>query len=228
MQLAKIIKQARKSKRMTQRHLAELIGVQPYLVSHWETNKAHPHEYFDKLEDILGIPLQQGKWLREKRKELGLTVSQLADRSGYSIGFIYNIENGNTPSPNPNTLKKLADSLGIDEPTLRYNTEFSKDANQGSTVHIGELYDVDIENVEDVVGISGVYIFWSAKGQPVYLGQSENIGMRYKQHKDKFWFKTPLVSSMSYIEIEDNNLRRSVEKILLCVLRDILVINQNL
>lgn len=228
MQLAKIIKQARKSKGITQRHLAVLIGVQPYLVSHWETNRAHPREYFDKLEDILGIPLQQGKWLREKRKERGLTVSQLAERSGYSIGFIYNIENGNTPSPNPNTLQTLAESLGIDEPTLRYNTEFTREVNQGSTSHIGELYDVDIENVDEIAGISGVYIFWSAKRQPIYLGQSEDIGNRYKQHKDKFWFKTPIVSSMSYIEIQDNNLRKSVEKILLSVLRDILVINRNL
>lgn len=227
MPLAREIKQARKNKKLTQKQLADQIGVSTNLVSQWERNLVHPREYFDKLEDSLDIPLQIGKSLRMTREGLGVSVKELARKSGYSEGFIYNIENGNAPNPNPNTLEKLAVALGVDASTLQCKTEIGREEERHGQSDISELYNADVEKLEELLGKSGIYVLWSDKRQPIYIGQSDNIGRRCKDHKDKFWFRPPVVSSISYVEISDKDTRKSVEKLLLKVLQNILVINQN-
>lgn len=53
-----------------------------------------------------------GEFLREKRKEQGLSARQLAERSGVSDGHIIYIENG-LRSPTFEKLMKLLDALGV-------------------------------------------------------------------------------------------------------------------
>jgi transcriptional regulator with XRE-family HTH domain len=53
-----------------------------------------------------------GKTLQEKRVQLGLSVHQLADRSGVSAGMISQLERG-LANPSLNTINKLAAALGL-------------------------------------------------------------------------------------------------------------------
>ncbi len=46
--------------------------------------------------------------LRQRRRELGLSIRQIEDRSEVSNAYISQIESGKRPSPHPNILKKLA------------------------------------------------------------------------------------------------------------------------
>jgi DNA-binding XRE family transcriptional regulator len=55
-----------------------------------------------------------GKIMRARRLELGLTLRQVADRSGMSYQLISQIEIGNRPNPTRNTLQKLAVALEMD------------------------------------------------------------------------------------------------------------------
>lgn len=54
-----------------------------------------------------------GPKLRELRKAKGLTLQALADKSGLVKSYVWDIENGNAPSPSLNTGFGLADALGV-------------------------------------------------------------------------------------------------------------------
>lgn len=47
------------------------------------------------------------------RKENGLTLQGLADKAGLSKSYVWEIENGNAPSPSLTTGFAIADSLGV-------------------------------------------------------------------------------------------------------------------
>lgn len=51
--------------------------------------------------------------LRELRMRTGLTQEALADRSGVSVSTIRGMENGTRANPRPDTLRQLADVLGL-------------------------------------------------------------------------------------------------------------------
>lgn len=52
--------------------------------------------------------------LREQRITRGLSCSQLADKSGVDISVIYKLENGKTTRPRMDTLRMLAEALGVE------------------------------------------------------------------------------------------------------------------
>ena len=56
-------------------------------------------------------------------------------------------------------------------------------------------------------------------GKPIYVGRSNNVIGRIRNHKDRFWYKSPVVESGVFIEVKDENLRKQVEKILIQLLR---------
>lgn len=56
---------------------------------------------------------------REIRIKAGLTIRQLADKSGVAGGPISFIENGKTKNPYPETLRRLANALGVPEHVYR-------------------------------------------------------------------------------------------------------------
>ena len=57
-------------------------------------------------------PVQLGKRLRARRAELGLTLGQVADRSGISLPYISNLERGRG-NPTLEALTKLAEALEV-------------------------------------------------------------------------------------------------------------------
>ncbi len=62
------------------------------------------------LEQLLGQTI--ARRVREYRGQLGLTVAQLAERSGLSKGMLSKIENAQT-SPSLSTLARLSDALAV-------------------------------------------------------------------------------------------------------------------
>ena len=62
-------------------------------------------------------PVQLSKRLRARRNELGLTLAQVADRSGLSLPYISNLERGRG-NPTLDALTKLAQALEVPLATL--------------------------------------------------------------------------------------------------------------
>ena len=74
------------------------------------TLKQDPHAVQDDLFQRLELAI--GHEVRSIRKRLGITIAELSDTSGLSVGMISKIENGTT-SASLATLQVLSNSLGV-------------------------------------------------------------------------------------------------------------------
>jgi transcriptional regulator with XRE-family HTH domain/tetratricopeptide (TPR) repeat protein len=63
--------------------------------------------------------VQAGSWLRLQREAAGLTQEELAERAGLSVRAISNLERDRTRKPHPDSLRRLARSLGLTEATSK-------------------------------------------------------------------------------------------------------------
>lgn len=72
--------------------------------------KQDPHKVRDERENVLEVAI--GREVRAFRRKQGITVADLANLTGLSVGMLSKIENGNT-SPSLTTLQALADSLSV-------------------------------------------------------------------------------------------------------------------
>ena len=70
----------------------------------------NPHRLRENREKVLEVAI--GREIRAFRKSQNITVSELSDKTGLSIGMLSKIENGNT-SPSLTTLQTLADALNV-------------------------------------------------------------------------------------------------------------------
>jgi transcriptional regulator with XRE-family HTH domain len=84
------------------------------------------------LEDAITQAI--GDRLREERRRLGLTLQDVADRAGLSLGMISKIENAQT-SPSLRTLARLSQALEVPVTTFFRGFEEERDA---SYVRAGE------------------------------------------------------------------------------------------
>jgi len=62
--------------------------------------------------------------------------------------------------------------------------------------------------------------------RPLYVGEGGNIRNRIKDHAQKFWFKAPIVDTGAYIRIDDVELRKKVETLLIKFLKSNAVLNK--
>lgn len=69
-----------------------------------------PHSVQAGRESVLEVAI--GREVRAFRKQHGITVAELSDLTGLSIGMLSKIENGNT-SPSLSTLQSLANALSV-------------------------------------------------------------------------------------------------------------------
>jgi transcriptional regulator with XRE-family HTH domain len=168
-------------------------------------------------------PSEFGRWLYETRQGLGLDVAALADKSGVSIPQIYNIESGRSQNPQQKTQKKLTSALGKEpEEKIVAATESA-----AQIEGLGELIDFDPHDEADMPDEAGIYVFYDISERAVYVGQAINIRNRIRQdHVTRFWYKAPIVQSASYIQIEDKDLRRKIEKVMIKFLKSNAVINR--
>lgn len=72
--------------------------------------KQNPHSVRGDAERTLEVAI--GREVRAVRQQLGITVADMAENSGLSVGMLSKIENGMT-SPSLTTLQALSDALGV-------------------------------------------------------------------------------------------------------------------
>jgi transcriptional regulator with XRE-family HTH domain len=97
-----------------------------------EVDATLPNDESAFLEDAINQAI--GGRLREERRRLGLTLQDVADRSGLSLGMISKIENAQT-SPSLRTLARLSRALEVPVTTFFRGFEEERDA---SYVRAGE------------------------------------------------------------------------------------------
>lgn len=231
------LREVRESKRMTQAALGKAVGVSQTMVSTWERSTGWPDdEWIELLEQALdtrfGVSAEEhetsaetgafGQWLRRTRVERAMSVRELSQASGVSLPSVYNIETGKTPNPRQQTRVRLEKALGETTPT----SVTAVVQEQSSIVGLGALTDFDPHDDTDLPTDPGVYVFYDISQRPIYVGQSDNIRRRVRDHSDKFWFKSPIVETASYVAIPDNDLRKKIEQILIKFLKSNAVINQ--
>lgn len=59
------------------------------------------------------MPTALGDKIKELRKKDGLTLEQLAERSGSSKSYIWELENKEPPRPSADKVSKIAAALGV-------------------------------------------------------------------------------------------------------------------
>ncbi|MGI8750514.1 MAG: helix-turn-helix domain-containing protein [Thermoleophilaceae bacterium] len=163
-----------------------------------------------------------GEWLAQTRTRREMTRQELAERAGVSEPQIFNIEKGNTRNPRAATRTKLANALGEDpSPETVEITE-----TDAQIPDVGILTDFDPHDDDDLPEEPGIYVLYDVSERPVYVGESDSIRRRVRDHVDKFWFKRPIVETAAYVRIQDNRLRRQVEATMIRFLKSNAVINR--
>lgn len=238
--LGKRIQGARVRAALTQRELAKRTGFAQPTVSQWETGWSQPSDdAIAKLEQVLG-PLRDqagredeggeaeagqsviGAWVNKQRQEKGWSVPELAAKAGLSALAIYRVESGQTENPRKETLAKIQKALGA---ILEHDAQ--EVAREDATIEgLGELVDFDPNDEEDRPDVPGVYVLYDISNRPIYVGMSDNIRGRLRDHSEKFWFKRPIVETGSYIEVRDAKIRRQIETLLIKFLKSSAVLNK--
>lgn len=161
-------------------------------------------------------------WLSKARQNRAMTVAQLAERSGLSIPTIYNIEAGKAENPRERTIRSLEKALGKE-----FEAEFQASLKRASTIEgLGEFQDFEPHDENDWPTEPGIYVFYDISDRPVYVGMGDNIATRIRDHRDRFWFKRPIVERAAYVPVEDKSLRRQVETVLIKFLKSNAIINK--
>jgi transcriptional regulator with XRE-family HTH domain len=163
-----------------------------------------------------------GEWLKTERAKHGWSQLELAERAGVSQPQISNLEAGKSRNPQTRTREKLEAALGVSvpEPVTR------EAALEAEVVGIGSLVDFDPYDDRGLPRCPGVYVFYDISDRPVYVGKAGVIRDRVRNHQDRFWFKSPIVSHGAYIEIGDEELRTQVEEVLIKFLKSNAVLNK--
>ena len=170
-------------------------------------------------------PSEFGRWVYDTRRAANLDVAELADKSGVSIPQIYNIENGRSQNPQDKTRKKLTDALG----STPKQSVVDATETAATIEDVGELIDFDPHDETDMPDCAGVYVLYDISERPIYVGQSKSIRNRIRNdHITRFWYKAPVVQSASYVKIEDESLRKKIERVMIRFLKSNAVINKQL
>lgn len=135
---------------------------------------------------------------------------------------IYKIESGDIANPRKVTRDKLAKALGAAVPE-----DVTREVSESAVIQgLGEMIDFDPHDEADWPKSPGVYIFYDRANRPIYVGQGRVASVRIRDHRTRFWFRDPIVSSGSFIEIREDALRVQVEKLLIRFLRQNAIINK--
>lgn len=236
------LRDARVRAGLTQGELADKVGANQASVSQWEIGRATPRpRALAKLRAVLDLDGGEaasaqdkddgdeaggaspfGAWVARTRQAQGLTVNELASKSGLSLPAIYGIEAGRTQNPQQTTRRRLTAALG-QEPSQETVDVTESDAR---IPDVGVLTDFDPHDARDLPVEPGIYVLYDISERPVYVGESDNIKRRIRTHEDKFWFKRPIVETAAYVRIDDKTLRKQVEATMIRFLRSNAVINK--
>lgn len=228
---------------LTQAELAQEIGVTQPTIHNWEADKSIPtSKDLQRLRTKIGVKGSSastkssaaadtasgqspfGAWLNRERTRKGVSVPQLSEKAHVSPAHIYMIESGYIANPRGPTRDKIADALGEKVPKeIRDETQ-----KESSVAGLGELLDFDPHDPSDRPEGPRIYVLYDISNRPVYVGEGQSIKKRIDDHHEKFWFKSPIVETASYVEIENESLRLKMEAILIKFLKSNAVINKKL
>jgi excinuclease UvrABC nuclease subunit len=93
---------------------------------------------------------------------------------------------------------------------------------------VGRMSDFDPHTDDEFPPEPGVYVLYDVSDRPVYVGKSDNIRRRLRDHVDKFYYRRPIVEKASYVRVDDATLRGQLEETLIKFLKSNAVINQQL
>lgn len=175
---------------------------------------------FDDTDDESPFAL----WVRTEREKKKWSQVELADKSGLSGQQISNIETGRTRNPQSKTRERITSALGTKPPP----DVVSAEEKQVSIVGLGALVGFEPYDKDNLPDAKGVYVFYDRTKRPVYVGQATKrpISVRVLEHSEKFWFKSPVVHSASYLAIEDEDLCKQFEQVLIKFMRTHLLLNR--
>jgi transcriptional regulator with XRE-family HTH domain len=235
----KLLRTARLGEGLNQADVAKKVGVTQATISNWEAGQSEPEgKVLDKLGRLFGDlggsanngaasgALSDvgafGEWLRGEREKQGLTVGELADSSGVTAVTIYNLESGRSKNPQSASRSKLEDALKVKVPE-----DVKQEVSEQSEIEgLGQLVDFNPFAEEELPTCAGVYVFYDVSERPIYVGKARRIADRVKDHKEKFWFRQPVVTNAAYVKINDQKLRHQVEQIMIKFLKKNAVINK--
>ncbi|MFT3800975.1 MAG: helix-turn-helix domain-containing protein [Burkholderiaceae bacterium] len=173
-------------------------------------------------ESLSDGPSAFGAWLSRVRLEKKLSVGELSERAGVSRPAIYNIEAGRITNPREETVGRLEKALREKVPS-----DTREEVRDEATIEgVGEFFEFDPLNKDDWPTVAGIYVLYDISERPIYVGQGSSIKSRIKDREEKFWFKSPIVTTAAYIKVEDEALRRKIETILIRFLKKNAVINK--
>jgi|694.fasta_scaffold124804_1 transcriptional regulator with XRE-family HTH domain len=228
---AKQIKETRIKSGLSQVELADKIGVSQTLISIWECGKGKSSpDQLKKLSEVLGDTTPEGgtdasplaAWLSKARLAKGLSIPELANKSGLTPPAIYRIEAGVTRNLREVTRKKLEAAL-----TSTLPDDAAKEVAQESEVAgLGTFEDFDPHIDADRPNGPGIYMLYDISERPIYVGEGANVRKRISDHEEKFWFKRPIIESASWIRVDDVTLRRQIEALLIKFLKSNAIINK--
>lgn len=154
-----------------------------------------------------------GQWLSEALESADMSVPVLAEKTGLSSMGIYNIINEMTLNPQKSTREKIEKALKA-KPQQEIVDVINSESN---VIGMGSLEEFFPFDPAEAPQVKGVYVFYDAFERPVYVGKAvkQTIQVRIDQHREKFWFRDPIVTKARYIEINDGSLCAKVEMLLI-------------
>lgn len=231
---------------MSQDKLATIVGCSGMTISNWENGKSQPDpDSMRKLEKVLGKYRTDealgeegdfGNWLRTERTNLGATQQQLADEAGVNALTISLIELGKINKPQRKTIDRLETALEKRYSELRKGPKPPgrpaqvilprEDEGTARSQGIGSFIEFNPHVDEERPKEPGIYVLYDISERPIYVGQAQEIRSRIRDHRDKFWFKEPIVESAAYIRVDDKELRNRLEEVLIKFMKSNAVLNK--
>ncbi|PZS00756.1 MAG: XRE family transcriptional regulator [Candidatus Chloroheliales bacterium] len=99
-----------------------------------------------------------GHYLRELRKQRGLTLREIEERTTISNSYLSQLENGYIDQPSPRNLQRLAEAYGISYESLMTQAGYLSPRDSSATSPhraafniIDDLSDDEVEEVQDFV-----------------------------------------------------------------------------
>ena len=148
---------------------------------------------------------------------------ELAEKTGINYLTISFIENGKTQSPREATVRSLEKGLGRMPTSVRQ--EIKEESAFGKLKYQG-LFSVDGWKEEVNDGISCVYVLYDDTERPVRIGETEDLRRRFGEYERNYWwFRLPTVESYAYVVINDKEMRRDVERVMIRLIGDLGIFN---
>ena len=232
------LKDAREKVGLSQVELGEKFHVSQGAVHTWESGSSEPGgDTYDKVLDWIersekgqkppgkstaqaeeDIPVGRetsgfGEWLLHERESRGLSRDKLAGKAGLSSQAVYAIEKGIVRSPWEKTRERLVAALGSD-PLPR---EVAEEIEEESEVQgLGEFSDFSPWDDSMIPEEPCVYVYYDRTERPIYVGQTNNLRRRNKQHQEQDrWFFRRLVERGGYFRVDGDTQRTQLEKVLI-------------